>query len=427
MPIEHITSFSGLNMRMEGSFGTASTTGFLNLAVHKDSPTGPAGIRRLSESNMISYNFGVYATGSSNIAVGMRYSLIGGRFNTGQTYTSAFFTLRTGPRELDATQYAIIGTLKCQPSSYADFYGGTCLFPYDNVDPGVDSFRFGYRIRQRNSQTNTIPLITICSCTTSPPTAIGSTSIDKGHDCYLEFEWTRTGATVGSQYYGVLKIYVDDAVINTITNPTYDPRFCGWYKECYTTQTQVGSTLTYVDDFEVYDMYFQRVKSAADTRPGPLTSVVCAVPATDASVEFTRPSGYNSNASVASGPMRADNINTLIAPYDPLRFLSATAIGQQDMYNIDGTAIKSRVSNIAAVVARSWARNTGSGLRGHTSHLAAGGVEATPGFATILQANETNYGYRTSWTPPISVNPATGQRWIPADLDTVTIGAKLDT
>lgn len=427
MPIEHITSFSGLDMRMDGSFGTASITGYTNLSVNKDSLAGPSGIRRFSESNMISYNFGVYATGSSNIAVGMRYSLIGGRFNTGQTYTSAFFTLRTGPRELDATQYAIIGTLKCQPSSYADFYGGTCLFPYDNVDPGVDSFRFGYRIRQRNSQTNTIPLLTICTCSTSPPTAIGSTSIGKGQDCFLEFEWTRTGATVGSTYYGVLKVYVDDIVINTLTNPTYDPRFCGWYKECYTNTTQVGANLTYVDDFEVYDMYFQRVTSPADTRPGPLTSVVCALPVSDASVEFTRPSGYNSNASVAAGRMKADNVVTYVAPFDPLRYLSATAIGQQDMYNIDATAIKSRVSNIAAVVARSWARNSGAGLRGHTSRLAAGGVEATPGFATSLPANEANYGYRASWTAALLVNPATGQRWIPADLDTVTIGAKLDT
>lgn len=427
MPIEYITSFSGMNMRMEDL--TASSTGsWSNMYVNAATAAGTNAIRRWSEANVLSYNFGVYATGSAISTVGMRFSLIGARFNNNQTYTSAYFTLRVGPRELDATQSAIIGTLKCQPTSYCDFYGGTCIFPYENAELTSGSFRWGYRFRQRNSQTTTYSTIYLARSESTPvQNVVTVQGIVKGADCYIEFEWINTAPSVGTQNYGKFTVYVDDVVMYTVTNPNFDVRFLGWYKECYTQVTQSGNNMTYVDDFEVYDVYFQRILSSADTRPGPLTSVVCAPPISDAGVEFTRPAGYNSNASVASGTLKVSNLGYYTEPSQAGKFLSATAVGQQDMYNVDATAVKARVSTIAAVVVRSWARNTGSGLRGHSSHLAAGGVEATPGFTSSLPANEVNAGYKPSWTLPILVNPATGQRWVPADLDTVTIGAKLDT
>lgn len=225
---------------------------------------------------------------------------------------------------------------------------------------------------------------------------------NKGREYYIEIEWIHTT--------GMVTIYVDDQMVWTGAEPTK-------YKGSGFTVSHVfysGSGTFPV--FEVRDMYIQSIESDADVRLGSSTTVSPAALASDDAVAFTRPSGYDSNASVAAVPVK-----TIPSSYelnvDPI--LGATAVGDQDLYNLNVTNVNSTLSSIEGVIVRGQARNP---LNGARKFQMIGSSSGTVAEGALSPANPGNL-----LTPASIVmlsDPATGMRWDAAKLANLKVGMK---
>lgn len=225
---------------------------------------------------------------------------------------------------------------------------------------------------------------------------------NKGREYYIELEWIHTT--------GMMAIYVDDEIVWTGTDS-------GSYRGYGFTVSHVfysGSGIFPV--FEVRDMYIQSIESEADVRLGSSTTVSPAALASDDAVAFTRPSGYDSNASVAAVPVKTTPSSYELI-VDPI--LGATAVGDQDLYNLNVTNVNSTLSSIEGVIVRGQARNPLNGARKFQMIGSSGGTVAE---GALSPANPGNL------LAPASIvmlsDPATGLRWDAAKLANLKVGMK---
>lgn len=239
------------------------------------------------------------------------------------------------------------------------------------------SFRVGVRAWRRNAFTGVDGAYALrVSDLTGNAQNVSRLSMNwvLGKEVYIEVEWMADTKT--------LNMYVDDEMVQT-TGPnftTYNPwTSISFYTEVYNSGVSISNT-----HCEFKDLYVQRIDSSADVRLGSATRVWPFRPASDDDVQYLRPAGFNSNAAVAAKGMTA---NTIPQPSPNTDFLSATEIGQYDMYNTDATGISSKLATVEGVAIRSYALNPLAGSRVFGVRASLNGVVAEAPTPTTIPSN----------------------------------------
>jgi hypothetical protein len=209
-------------------------------------------------------------------------------------------------------------------------------------------------------------------------------------------------------------MYIDDELVTT-TGPgftTYNP----WESICFFKEVYNGGTPIAGTNMEFKDLYIQRIDSAADIRLGSATRVWAFKPSSDDDVSYLRPPAFNSNAAVAAGDMFA---NPTAIPNPSTSFLSATELGQYDMYNTNAEDIAVKLATIEAVQVRGYGQNPLAGTRQFSSRVTLNGIlaEADP------IAVPFNTGFRHSRL--LMTNDPNGTRWTPATVAALKIGTQV--
>lgn len=231
---------------------------------------------------------------------------------------------------------------------------------------------------------------------------------NKGREFYVEYEWNFATKQI--------TIFVDDEQVAQVNNTGSHLGGWGFVLSHIFYGASGTSTQTM---FEMRDMYIQTILSPADKRLGSATSVRQVALLGDDSVNFERPAGYDSNAAVASKTLR--NYSTGSSEPGNGGLLGATAVGQQDLYNLDPASIASSLSAVEAVQVRTMASNRGSGVRNFGAIAKSGTVQiepTTPGSAPTSQESAFNTIILTS-------DPKDDQRWDMSRLGALKVGSKL--
>ncbi|EBI5392069.1 hypothetical protein DRC10_23515, partial [Salmonella enterica] len=186
---------------------------------------------------------------------------------------------------------------------------------------------------------------------------------------------------------------------------------CGHYTGSTTSQTPFFG-------FELRDMYVQRILSEADQRLGSSTKVYAFNPVTDDAVQFTRPDGYASNASVVQTPIANGGITPI--PSVTAAILGADVVGQQDLYNIDISKVSSRLASVEAVNVRTMARNPLLGNRQVAAIAKSGAAQTQSENTSTLEQGGL---WRFNTLHMVS-DPADGSRWNLTKLAGLKVGTK---
>lgn len=429
MPVVFFTGFNSPAMDLNEVSSWSANSAWYNLYIPGSVANyGIDAVSRNSENNLLTWNTGIFApsAGSKPITAEkteIRIAQVGARWNSynSQYYYNSWCGLYLGRKELDATQGCVIGYLANNASVPTDYVLGMAIFPYYGIDHKVTSYRLGYRIRNRLDATSDYNVYFFCEGKGSNPASqrlSANPALAKGADMYVEWEWDAPSKT--------LKLYIDDVAVVS-ESASYDPRICGFYLEVYNSASNNQATNTrFTRFFEVTDLYLQVVGSgpvASEPRLGSLTTVARVKLKADAGVQFSRPAGYETNNSVANYPVVSADLKTKVDVGAEGRYLSATAVGQQDLYTIDASAVKARMAVIHGVKVTSYGNNAASGLRGETAKIVMGSAEVK-GVEQELPANDVTYKMRPC-VAVSPVNPSTNQKWTSADLDTVKVGVKV--
>ncbi|ECE9169468.1 hypothetical protein EWK14_23225, partial [Salmonella enterica subsp. enterica serovar Stanley] len=275
------------------------------------------------------------------------------------------------------------------------------------------SWRMGFRIGRATHPTYQNPYaVYICPANISEANGqtLYSISITAGQDeKYMEVEWLADTKT--------LNIYLNDEIVSTRTNYTANDMSYGLILMCehYVGQNTSGTPFF---GFELRDMYLQKIVSDADQRLGSSTKVYAFNPVTDDAVQFTRPDGYASNASVVQTPIANGGITP--TPSVAAAILGADVVGQQDLYNIDISKVSTRLASIEAVNVRTMARNPLLGNRQSAAIAKSGATQTQSENTSTLEQGGL---WRFNTLQMVS-DPADGARWNLTKLAGLKVGTK---
>lgn len=393
MPVVYLCGFNGTSY-------ASHLQGMTNLTIATNSPSV---MTVLPFDNGINRMFGFYDT---NEAPAPLFAALGRKYNNNNY--NGYVSVSIGPSSTDPTvsSIALHGNLG-SPSDY--FIGWGMSFAQLGFTAST-SFRVGFRLWRRNAFNGTSGSYAFrVSNLAANAQNVARLSMDwvLGKEVYVEVEWLANTKT--------LNMYVDDEMVQT-TGPnftTYNPwESISFYTEVYNGGTAINNTHS-----EFKDLYIQRIDSPADVRLGSATRVWPFQPASDDDVQYLRPAGFNSNAAVAAKSMTA---NTIPQPSPNTDFLSATEVGQHDMYNTDATGISSKLATVEGVAIRSYALNPLAGTRVFGVRASLNGVLTEAPTPTSIPSNT---GYKLNQMV-MTVDP-NGSRWTPATVAALKIGTKL--
>lgn len=388
MPIVYFAGFNGTSY--------LHTQRLSNLVINNS--MSYTGMTLLSTDNGINRIFGQLNGGDSpgpNI-VGM-----GRRFGNVSYAGSVFVTVGPSSTDANSSCLAITGDL----GNPSDWIMGWGMYFSELGFTATTSFRVGFRMFRPNRYTNFPFKIADLTSNVEQHVRLQFTAA-QGSENYYEVEWFADTKT--------LNLYIDDELVTT-TGPnftTYNP----WVSFSVFTEVYNGNTARGDTHSEFKDLYVQRIDSEADVRLGSATRVWPFLPTTDDDVSYLRPAGYNSNAAVAALTMFG---NASPLPSLSSVFLSATEIGQYDMYNTNADGIASKLATIEAVQVRGYGMNPLAGNRQFSTRVSLNGslAEAPP---IVVQYNT---GYRHSRLI-LNADP-NGTRWTPATVAALKIGTQV--
>ncbi|AZV00117.1 hypothetical protein CPT_Season12_035 [Salmonella phage Season12] len=368
----------------------------------------------MSSDNLVNNIFGRGGNGDLNGGALPLIRYYGKKYTAGGSYGTSYVFGRVKPSFFD-NSVPCLSTELYQPTTLSDWLAGwefriDTLYPNDYA---TASWRMGFRIGRATHPTYQIGYnAQICPAgiNAAETVALFTVALASGQpEKYMEVEWLNDTKT--------LNIYQDDELVSTRPNFTASSMAFGIVLIC---EHYVGNSFSSTPffGFEVRDMYVQRILSDADQRLGSSTKVYAFNPVTDDVVQFARPDGFDSNASVAMTPLAQYGVNP--SPSESTAILSADVVGQQDLYNVDISKVSTRLASVEAVNIRTMARNPLLGSR----QLAAIAKSA----ATQIQSDKTSKleqgGYWRFNTLQMVSDPADGSRWTLAKLAGLKIGTK---
>lgn len=396
MPVVYLCGFNG-----HAYASHAQSAGGTNLTLSQNNAGSTLIVG--SPDNGINRMFGYYDTNEPNAPT---FVMIGRKHNNNTM--NGYVSLTMGPSTTDPTVsslsfYGALGTV-------SDYFLGWGM-RFDTLGwTSSTSFRVGVRVYRRNAFTGVDGAYAFRISNVSTDAQSVSRLYRNyvlGEEVYIEVEWLADSKT--------LNLYVDDEMVQT-TGPnftTYNPwESISFYTEVYNGGTVISNTHT-----EFKDLYVQRIDSEADIRLGSATRVWPFRPASDDDVQYLRPSGFNSNAAVAAKGMTA---NTVPQPSPNTDFLSATEIGQHDMYNTDATNISAKLATVEGVAIRSYAANPLAGTRSFAVRAILNGSLAEAPKATTITSNT---GFKINQM--LLTSDPNGTRWTPATVAALKIGTTL--
>lgn len=369
----------------------------------------------LSNDNLINNIFGRGGVGNQNGGLLPLITYYGGKWTSKGLYGSSYVFGRVKPSFFD-NSVPCLSSEMYQPSAQSDWWGGW-QFRIDLCWPGSErltsSWRMGFRIGRATHPTAQIGYqVYICPAMISGAQGrdLYRISLAAGQsEKYMEVEWLADTKT--------LNIYQDDQIVSSRTNFTANDMSFGITLVCEHFVSGNTSQTPFFG-FELRDMYVQRILSEADQRLGSSTKVYAFNPVTDDAVQFTRPDGYASNASVAQTPLSIDGITP--APSVAAAILGADVVGQQDLYNIDISKVSSRLASVEAVNVRTMARNPLLGIRQSAAIAKSGAVQTQSENTSTLEQGGL---WRFNTLQMVS-DPADGSRWNLTKLAGLKVGTK---
>lgn len=406
MPVVWHCGFNGIvnNTMNQGQTNLSITTADTVSATHA-----------LSNDNLINNIFGRGGVGNQNGGLLPLITYYGSKWSSSSGYGSSYVFGRVKPSFFD-NSVPCLSSEMYQPTNQSDWWGGW-QFRIDLCWPSAErvttSWRMGFRIgRATHPSYNIGYQVYIC------PAAINGA---QGQDLYripvvagqpekyMEVEWLADTKT--------LNIYQDDELLSSRTNYTANDMSFGITLVC---EHYTGSTTSQTPffGFELRDMYVQRILSEADQRLGSSTKVYAFNPVTDDAVQFTRPDGYASNASVVQTPIANGGITPI--PSVTAAILGADVVGQQDLYNIDISKVSSRLASVEAVNVRTMARNPLLGNR-QVAAIAKSGAAQTQSENTSTLEQGGRWRFNTLH---MVSDPADGSRWNLTKLAGLKVGTK---
>lgn len=403
MPIKWFTGFNGSTLRRTSRPGNLRIDGtFTNWTV----------LNMASTNNIIGAmwaNPGLVNSTLFNIpCIGM----CGRKWTPAGSYPSAMAYITPEISTTDNTQ-GCISINYHDANSSGDFLAGVYLRPWL---PLGTSFRWGFRLYRTDQTTGVYPAqftgFNIQSGLTSETARLsGTVPFQRTEEKYIELEWLADTRT--------MNIYVDD-VLSSTSGPNwmkFEPTdsICV-YSEVYNSSTNIQSASVW----QFKDMYLQVIESDADLRLGASTKVYPFIPTADDAVQFERPAGYDSNATIAARPLSLDTTSVSSAPNPSTATLTATAVGQQDLYTTDAASVSNKLQSVQAVSVRSQAYNPLAGARAFKpiARLDANTVEAP--FNIELPPSTTYRG-----NIMVMNSDPTGARWTPLSVTNLRIGQKV--
>lgn len=352
-----------------------------------------------SASNGINRLFGQF---DQNDSAGPVLSFLHMR-NANTDYGGSYVTMSVGASATDPTvaSMAINGNVSATANWWAGWGATFAALGFTSAT----SFRVGFRLYRSNSFNENPVYISDVTTTARSHYRLSYTPV-RGSEKYWEIEWLAASKT--------LNLYVDDELVMT-SGPgftTYTP----WTGISVFANVTASGTTYHTSFMEFKDLYVQTIESDADVRLGSATRVWPFIPTEDDFVQYQRPAGYNTNASVAAGTMYADPVP---APSTSTAYLSATAVDQADSYRTNADSIVGKLETIEAVQVRGFGMNPLSGTRTFTARAEVDGAAAE----TTPSSVPFNSGFRLSRL----IMPATpgGARWSAGTVAGLKIGTKV--
>lgn len=369
----------------------------------------------LSYDNLINNVFGRGGKGDQNGGFLPGITYYGRKWTSNGAYGSSYVFGRVKPSFFDNSVPCLSSEMS-QPSNQSDWWGGWAFrvdlcFPV--AERATASWRLGFRIGRAKHPTYDIGYnVYVCPVMTEANTqSLYNIPVGSGNlpEKYVEVEWFADTKS--------LNIYADDELVSSRTNYTANDMSLGIILMC---EHYVGSTTSQTPffGFEIRDMYIQRILSEADQRLGSSTKVYAFNPVTDDAVQFTRPDGYASNASVVQTPIASGGITP--TPSVAAAILRADVVGQQDLYNIDISKVSSRLASIEAVNVRTMARNPLLGSRQSAAIAKSGAAQTQSENTSTLEQGGL---WRFNTLQMVS-DPADGARWNLTKLAGLKVGTK---
>jgi hypothetical protein len=388
MPIVSLTGFNGTAF--------AHNQQLSNLVINNNMYN--ASMTLLPVDNGINRVFGQF---NVNDSPGPRFAALGSKYSTPTYVGNPFITV--GPSSTDANSGCL--AISANLGNSSDWWCGWGMYFGELGFTSTTSYRVGLRVYQANRFSPYAMQVSVMS-TNARSLVRFQNDQPLGTEKYYEFEWFADTKT--------FNMYIDDELVTT-TGPgftTYNP----WESICFFKEVYNGGTPIAGTNMEFKDLYIQRIDSAADIRLGSATRVWAFKPSSDDDVSYLRPPAFNSNAAVAAGDMFA---NPTAIPNPSTSFLSATELGQYDMYNTNAEDIAVKLATIEAVQVRGYGQNPLAGTRQFSSRVTLNGIlaEADP------IAVPFNTGFRHSRL--LMTNDPNGTRWTPATVAALKIGTQV--
>lgn len=405
MPVVWHCGFNGFinNTMSQGQAGLVITTN-----------NTQASSTAMDSNNMINNVFGRGGKGDQNGGALPLIRYYGRKYTPGGSYVASYVFGRVKPSFFDNSVPCLSNELY-QPTTLSDWFAGwefriDTLFPNDYA---TASWRIGFRIGRATHPTYQIGYnVQICPAgiNAAETVTLFTVPIAAGQpEKYVEIEWISDTKT--------LNIYQDDELVSTRPNFTASSMAYGFIMMC---ELYVGNSFSTTPffGFEVRDMYIQRILSDADQRLGSSTRVYTFNPVTDDVVQFARPEGFDSNASVVLTPI--GSVGTTPAPSVTTAVLSGDVVGQQDLYNVDISKVSTRLASVEAVNIRTMARNPLLGNRQSAAIAKSGATQTQSDKTSKLEQGGL---WRFNTLQMVS-DPADGSRWTLAKLAGLKVGTK---
>ncbi|WOZ15276.1 hypothetical protein [Salmonella phage STP-3] len=405
MPVVWHCGFNGFINNTSGQ-----GQGGLNITTGNTQATGTA----MDSNNMINNVFGRGGNGDQNGGALPLIRYYGKKYTSGGNYGTSYVFGRVKPSFFDNSVPCLSNELY-QPTTLSDWFSGwefriDTLFP---TDYATASWRIGFRIGRATHPTYQIGYnVMLCPAgiNAAETIVLYTVAMVAGQpEKYVEIEWISDTKT--------LNIYQDDELVSSRPNYTAATMAYGFTMLC---ELYVGNkfSTTPFFGFEVRDMYIQRILSDADQRLGSSTRVYTFNPVTDDVVQFARPEGFDSNASVVLSPIGSQGVTP--APSVTAAVLSGDVAGQQDLYNVDISKVSTRLASVEAVNIRTMARNPLLGNRQSAAIAKSGATQTQSDKTSKLEQGGL---WRINTLQMVS-DPADGSRWTLAKLAGLKVGTK---
>lgn len=411
MPVIYHCGFNGLTMPFATDHPGLSTNAGSN----------PTGIQ--ANNNLINNYFGTgdpAPNGGTNITF---YRWVENAYSIG---ANSALSWMIAPAELNPQVPALTYTAhRAQVSEGVDTRQGMCFFWGRSLPAGVKSCVFGFRFWLNGTDYLSRYAIDLkmLGANGNDVTHIRAVPyVDlAGKDTYIEIVVRPAASNPVNDAIRDVEIFMDDVSVGVASSIG---RFHGLLVATESYIPPSGTPYKQRTNFYQFrDMYLMSVESDTDVRIGSSATVVPVKLSGDDSVQFQRPDGYESNASVAEIPMKRGAGTALSRPTasDPSVVLVGDAAGQQDTYGLDVSKVADTLGSIDSVRIRSSAMNPLLGQRTFST-LAKSGSETAKTTVSIATGNQ----YQQS-SVHLSSDPSDGQRWTLSKLAALKVGTRFES